>query len=88
MKMKSIIHAAYECLWKFLDTFFLSSSVCHRIVPKEEDYQTMAPKIIKYSQCCSRIAEEGRILCLNFFKREKLIPWRRTHIHTHTHTKN
>lgn len=36
MKMKNIIHAAYECLWKFLDTFFfLSSSVCHRIVPKE-----------------------------------------------------
>lgn len=38
MKMKNIIHAAYECLWKFLDTFFffLSSNVCHGIVPKEK----------------------------------------------------
>lgn len=53
---------------------------------KKEDYQTMAPKIIKYSQCCSRIAEEGRILCLNFFKEKKLIPWS-AHIYTHTHTR-
>lgn len=70
---------------EILRYFFFSCQAVYviELYLKKEDYQTMAPKIIKYSQCCSRIAEEGRILCLNFFKEKKLIPWS-AHIYTHT----
>lgn len=76
MKMKNIIHAAYECLWKFLETFFFCQAVyVMELYLKKEDYQTMAPKIIKIFSVLLKNCQRKEEFCVKiFFKEKKLIP--------------
>lgn len=63
--------------------FFLSSNVCHGIVPKERRLSNRGTKVIKIFSVLLKNYRGRKNSVLKFFKEKKLIP-QSAHIHTHT----